>query len=716
MKKIDFMLTAFRDGLQSAYGARVLSKDYLSIVKSCAEAGIQHFESGGGALFQSSFFYCNENAFDVMDAFREAAGPSANLQTLARGINVVGLDSQSSDIIKLHAQLFKKHGVTTIRNFDALNDVQNLIYSGQCIVEAGLKHEIAITMMDLPPGSPSAHTSEFYLYVLKGILDADIPYHSLCFKDATGTARPRMVYETIKAARKLLGQEARIVFHTHETAGTGTLCYVSAIEAGVDQVDLSMAPLSGGTSQPDIVTLWHALRGSEYSLDVDIHKIIILEEMLKEALADYMLPPEATRVEPLIPFFPMPGGALTANTQMLRDNNMLEKYPEVVTAMGDVVAKGGFGTAVTPVSQFYFQQAYNNVLYGPWKRISEGYGKMVLGYFGKTPLPPDPEVLRIAEQQLSLAPTTESPLSLNDRNPKKGLATAAAMLESAHLPKTDENLFIAATCLEKGILFLRGKAKTNIRKLSDAERVAPGEASAASGQSNPQPSEAITVTLGNKAFAVKFSKNLVIVNGTAYNFQVKDGIDAEAVAKTATLPKASELPAVSETRFVESSLSGRVVKVQKKAGDKVAVGETVLIVDSMNIEIPINSPYSGIIQTMFIMQGDILEIGTALYRVNTIAHGTMETVARAAEALTAEQPGESSDTAMTQILSPIAGLVLRIYKEPGETISIGESLLVMESMKMERPVNSTVAGVIEQLVVKQGDLVDLNQILAVVRP
>lgn len=709
MKKIDFMLTTFRDGLQSAYGARVFSKDYLQLVKACAEAGITHFESGGGALFQSSFFYCNENAFDVMDGFRQAAGPDATLQTLARGINVVGLDSQSSDVIRLHAQLFKRHGVTTIRNFDALNDVQNLIFSGKCIVEAGLRHEIAITMMDLPPGSPATHTSEFYLGVLRQVLDADIPYHSVCFKDATGTVRPRMVYETIKAARKLLGQDAKIVFHTHDTAGTGTLCYMSAIEAGADQIDLSMAPLSGGTCQPDIVTLWHALRGSDYTLDVDIHKIIVLEEMLKEALADYMLPPEATRVEPLIPFFPMPGGALTANTQMLRDNNMLDKYPEVVAAMGEAVAKGGFGTSVTPVSQFYFQQAYNNVVYGPWKRIAEGYGKMVLGYFGKTPLPPDPEVQRIAEQQLGLAPTSESPLSMNDRNPKKGLAAAAAMLETAGIEKTDENLFIAATCLDKGILFLKGKAVPHVRKISDTARHEEPEASS-------KPADSLTVTLGNKAYAVKFDKNMVIVNGTAYNFQVREGIDAEAVAKTATLPKTTELPAVSETHFVESPLSGRVVKVQKKAGDKVAVGETVVIIDSMNIEVPLNSPYSGIIQSVFVLQGDMLETGTALYRVNTIAHGTVDTVARAAEALTTQQklPGTEAE-ALTQIISPIAGLVLRIYKEQGETIVAGESLLVMESMKMERPVNSVVSGTIERLAVKQGDQIEAGQVLAIVR-
>jgi pyruvate carboxylase subunit B len=125
-KRIDVMITAFRDGFQSVYGARVLTEDFLPAVEAAVDAGLDHFEVGGGARFQSLFFYCNENAFNMMDSVREAAGPDANLQTLARGVNVVGLESQSSDIIKLHAELFKKHGITTIRNFDALNDVDNL--------------------------------------------------------------------------------------------------------------------------------------------------------------------------------------------------------------------------------------------------------------------------------------------------------------------------------------------------------------------------------------------------------------------------------------------------------------------------------------------------------------------------------------------------------------------------------------------------------------
>ena len=161
---------------------------------------------------------------------------------------------------------------------------------------------------------------------------------------------------------------------------------------------------------------------------------------------------------------PLPGGALTANTQMLRDNNLMDKYPQIVAAMKEVVEKGGFGTSVTPVSQFYFQQAFNNVMFGNWKKIAEGYGKMVLGYFGKTPCEPDSEVVKIAEEQLGLQPTTETVVDINDKDPNKGLEVAKKRLEDANLPVNDENLFISAACKEKGILFLQGKGTIGVRK------------------------------------------------------------------------------------------------------------------------------------------------------------------------------------------------------------------------------------------------------------
>ena len=258
-KLVKVMNTAFRDGLQSCLGARVLTKDFLPALEAAAAAGIDHFEFGGGARFQALFFYCNESAFDMMDTFRATVGPAANLQTLGRGINVVALESQPSDIIELHAKLFKKHGATTIRNFDALNDVNNLIYAGQMIQKHGLKHEICITLMALPPGCSGAHDAPFYMKTLDEIMASGVGFDSLCFKDASGTATPAVIYESIKQARKKLGPKVHIRLHTHETAGTSVLAYKEALDAGADGIDLSMAPLSGGASQPDIVTMWHAL-------------------------------------------------------------------------------------------------------------------------------------------------------------------------------------------------------------------------------------------------------------------------------------------------------------------------------------------------------------------------------------------------------------------------------------------------------------------------
>jgi pyruvate carboxylase subunit B len=590
------MVTAFRDGFQSVYGARVLTKDFLPAVEAARNAGITHFEAGGGARFQSLFFYCNENAFDMMDSFRETTGPDANLQTLARGVNVVGLESQSSDIIKLHAELFKKHGMTTIRNFDALNDVNNLIFSGKCIKEAGLKHEVVVAMMSLPPGwvgSEEVHNQGFYCGVLRNILDSGLHFDSVCFKDASGTATPRTVYETIRAAREMLPPEVSLRFHTHDTAGTSILCYGAALRGGADGLDVSMAPVSGGTCQPDIITLWHAMRGTEYDLGIDIDKIIEAEEVFKECMADYFVPPEAKAVEPIIPFSPMPGGALTANTQMMRDNNIMNRYPEVIRAMGEVVRRGGFGSSVTPVSQFYFQQAFNNVMIGPWKKIADGYGKMVLGYFGKTPVEPDQEIVKIAAEQLGLEPTKKTPLEINDEDPDKGVAPAKKMLQDAGLAITDENIFIASTCREKGIAYLKGEAKVNVRKIN---RKADG--------GGP---EGYTVVVNGREYGITLRGGEAVVNGKKYTVDVREGIREKTGVAAEPVKGASE-----DAKSVKAPLPGVVVRIVVDEGDTIDDGDTILIMEAMKMETEIKSPAAGVVESINVNVGDQVAAGKIL--------------------------------------------------------------------------------------------------------
>lgn len=590
-KEIKFMITAFRDGFQSVYGARVLSKDFMPAVEAFVNAGVKYFESGGGATFQSAFFYNNENAFDVMDSFRKTVGPDVDLQTLARGVNVVGLESQPREMIKLHADLFKKHGVTTIRNFDALNDVNNLIYSGKCIKEAGLKHQVCVTMMALPPGCKGAHDSEFYAKVLKQIMD-NVEYDSVCFKDASGTTTPQVVYDTVKEARKLLGSDIRIQVHSHETAGIGALQYKAAIEAGADYIDLSLAPVSGGTCQTDLIVMWHALRGTDYYFDIDIDKIRDAEEVFKDCMKDYFLPPESRTVEPMIPFAPMPGGALTANTQMMRDINVMNRFPEVIKAMTEVVEKGGFGTSVTPVSQFYFQQAFNNVMQGNWKKIADGYGKMVLGYFGKTPTTPDAEIVKIASEQLGLQPTTELAMDIDDKNPKKGRKAAEQSLKDAGIDDlSDENVFIAAACKEKGIQFLKGEAKLGIRKNVE--------------ESVKATSNEVTITIGGSIYGIKIENGKAIVDGVSYDYSIKDGITQMTSTPTQATSSGAATP-------VTAGLPGTVVKIVSPVGTQVSDGTTILIVEAMKMEVEIKSSVSGLVKEIKVKPGDSIVAGQEL--------------------------------------------------------------------------------------------------------
>ncbi len=593
MKKIvKFMDTSFRDGFQSCFGARVLTDDFLPALQASVDAGIQHFEAGGGARFQSLFFYCNESAFDMMDRFREVSGSEADLQTLARGINVVALSQQPRDIIDLHAKMFKKHGITTIRNFDALNDVNNLRYSGERIDHHGLHHQIVIAVMDLPPGCEGAHTTEFYLERLQQILTSDIPFHSICFKDASGTANPHKIYETVKGARKMVPEGMVLWFHTHDTAGVGISQNLAALEGGADGIDLCKSPVSGGTCQPDILSMWHALKGTDFDLNVDIEKILQAEEVFEEAMKDYYVPPEAKMVSPIIPLSPMPGGALTSNTMMMRDTGTLHLYPQVIKEMSEVVRRGGFATSVTPVSQFYFQQAYANTTLGRWKKITEGYGNMVLGYFGSTPVEPDPEIVALATEQLGKPVFTEDPLDVLE----PGIPKAKAVLQENLLPVTDENLFIIASCESKGLDFLLGKAKLNIRKKS------------------AQSSSQSVVELKHDPLPPRQEpRNYKIsVDGRSYQVSVSPG---DVSLQPTPTPSSTERAPLASGEIITAPTPGNILKILVNPGEIVVAEQPLLVMEAMKMETEIKADRSGKVLAIHVKSGDSLPAGASLMTI-----------------------------------------------------------------------------------------------------
>ena len=454
----------------------------------------------------------------------------------------------------------------------------------------------------MPPGCSGAHDPAFYLKTLKDILDSGLPFDSVCFKDASGTSNPSKVYETFKAARKLLGDKVELRMHSHDTCGTGVAQYVAAIEGGCDGVCLARKPLSGGTSQPDLFSLFHALKGKDFVLglgedgivDDNIDKLMEANNVAVECLKDYNFPPEALQISPDVIFSPMPGGALTANTLMMRETNTFHLYPQVIANMSECVRRGGFASSVTPVSQFYFQQAYANTVNkaqgkDTWATMTEGYGKMLLGYFGKTPVEPDPELVKIASEQLKLPVFSEAhPGKLPVDILEPGVPKAKKMLEENNLPVTDENVFIVGALQtkqgNKGLDFLLGKKTIRVPK-KDPNAPKPAAPAAAAPKASS----------GTGSYTVT-------VNGVSYAVQVSEGGAVSSVAPAA--------PASGTA--VEAPMPGSVFRIDVKVGDAVKAGDSLVVIEAMKMENPVLAPKDGKVVAVNVGQGDVVVAGQSL--------------------------------------------------------------------------------------------------------
>ncbi len=596
-KKIRVMFTPFRDGLQSSFGGKVRLNDILPAMKRSAELGVRHFEFGGGARYQAPYFYLGEDPFDDMKAMREAVGPDVDLQILTRSVSGVTLTTQSIEGLRLQAKLMKQYGTTWDRNFDYMNDVDNLIKTGQPIVDSGMHHQVCIALMGLPFHSDKVHTAEFYFNIGKRLLDSGMHIDSICLKDASGTTDPKTIYDTAVALKKIMPPEMPLWMHTHDTASMAVACYMAGIEAGVDGIDLSVRPMASGTVQPDVRSMAHALKGTGYSLDIDPTNMQEIEDMLSELMQNYDFNPTTTTADARVLGFPMPGGAIGPNVHMMVKAGVLDKYGEVLAEFPIVVETGGAWTSVTPGSQQYWLQAFNNVLYGRWKKIDAGYGKAILGYFGKTPLPPDPEVVKIASEQLKLEPFTGDPLEAAPKN----VEPARTALKEHGLDTNDKNTFLVMAAmvpgkkieLNEGIRLLTGKAKIDIplkKKAEEPKAAAPGPAAAP--------------TIGPAISGPVTSRCVVEENGGRRTFTVT--VEPINVSGAAVATALAEQPPSTNGTPIYSTFAGQVevVDIKVKVGDSVTKGQVVAQVEAMKAQHDIKTPIPGKVTSIHVAIGD----------------------------------------------------------------------------------------------------------------
>lgn len=602
-KSIRVMMTTFRDGLQSVFGGKVRTDDIIPAMQAAAQAGIRHFEFGGGARYQAPYFYAQEDPFECMDKMRAAVGPDVDLQILTRSVSGVTLTTQRLEALSLQAKLMKKHGTTWDRNFDFLNDSDNLIKTAQPIIDAGMHHQLAVALMGLPYKSDKIHTAAFYVDVVRRVLASGIRIDSVCMKDASGTTDPKTCYETAKGLKEILPPEIPLWLHTHDTASMAVACYMAGIAGGVDGIDLSVRPLASGTSQPDVRSMWHGLKGTGYKLDIDHERMPEIEALLDEGLKDYAFNPVTIAADARVVNFPMPGGAIGPNVHMMESAGILDRYSAVLAEFPEVVRAGGAWTSVTPGSQQYWLQAFNNVLHGRWKKIDAGYGRSVLGYFGRTPVAPDPDVVKIASQQLELEPFDGDPLE----QAPDSLTGAKQALQDRNLPISEENIFLVASAmvpgknmdLNEGIRLLTGKGRL---ALPLKEKPAAPEPPKTESAPPPAPVAAAPAVLSGPV-----TTHCTVVDGT-HTRRFKITIDPPAgsvpMPAVATAPAAASAPAAPDATAAEtvslpifSPFEGKVevVEVNVSVGDKVSEGQVVAAVEAMKAKHEVRAPCDGVV-------------------------------------------------------------------------------------------------------------------------
>jgi len=598
-KTIRVQFMPFRDGLQSSFGGKVRLNDFLPAVKASVDAGIRHFEFGGGARYQAPYFYLGEDPFEDMLAIRKTVGSDVDLQILTRSVSGVTLTTQSLEGLELQATLMKEYGTSYDRNFDYMNDTRNLINTGKPIVKAGMHHQVCIALMGLPFESDQVHTADFYINIGKKLLDSDLHIDSICLKDASGTTDPKTIYDTAVGLKKIMPPEMPLWMHTHDTASMAVACYMAGISGGVDGVDLSIRPMASGTVQPDVRSMAHALRGTGYRIEVDPKKMGPIEDMLGELMKEYAFNPTTTTPDARVLGFPMPGGAIGPNVHMMDKAGILDKYGEVLAEFPIVVEAGGAWTSVTPGSQQYWLQAFNNVLYGRWKKIDAGFGRAVLGYFGRPPLLSDPDVIKMASEQLDLPIFEGDPLEVAPKN----VGPARKALEERKLEVTDKNTFLVLAAmvpgkkmeLNEGIRLLEGRPKIDI-PLKKKEA--------------PQKAELPMPTVSSRTPVISgpvTTRCTVKENNISRVFEVT--IESTDRGSSTNPEKAETRPAAAASTqgiHIYSTFAGTVdvTDIKVKIGNEVSKGQIVAEVEAMKAQHDIVTPAAGKVTAVHVKIGD----------------------------------------------------------------------------------------------------------------
>jgi pyruvate carboxylase subunit B len=563
MKVTKITETALRDAHQSLMATRMRTRDMLPIVEELDKIGFFSLEAWGGATFDVSIRYLNEDPWERLRSIKEHLIHTP-LQMLIRGQNLVGYKHYPDDIVEKFVEKSYENGVDIFRVFDALNDVRNMkkVIETAKLQGAHVQGTISYTV------SP-VHTLEGFVKIAKDLEDLDCD--SVTIKDMAGLIYPADIYKLVKMLKE--ETDLLISLHSHSTSGMTPISYYTACEAGVDILDTAISPLSWGASQPPTESIVAALKGTQYDTKLDLKLLNNIKKYFADIKEKYLglIDPIAENIDTDVLIYQLPGGMLSNLVSQLKEQNALDRYHDVLEEMPRVRKDLGYPPLVTPTSQIVGIQAVMNVLNGErYKIVSNEVKDYIKGLYGRPPGKINPKIAKMIIGNEKLIKSRPADLL----KPQYDYYKAEG--EKKGIIKKDEDILTLAIYPAIATKFLSGEMKEE-------------ELSSKQIDSNDNQLEI----------------------PTEYSVEVDGDIFDVKIMPTGYLniEESQRSPKGNVEGGVSSTMQGMLLKLKVAIGDKVEKGDILAVIEAMKMENDIESEFNGIIENIFVNEGDSINAG-----------------------------------------------------------------------------------------------------------
>lgn len=626
---------SFRDGHQSLFATRGRTEDLLHVAELMDQVGYYSMEVWGGATFDTMHRFLGEDPWERIRTLKKYITKTP-FSMLLRGQNLVGYQNYADDVVEAFTQRACDNGIDIFRVFDALNDFRNF-QTAVKIIKKNDKHFQGTICYSLTEQRMGGEIYNIEYYVNKAKQLEEMGADSICIKDMAGLIAPYDAYNLVKALKAAV--RAPIHLHTHFTSGMGDLSLFKAIEAGVDIIDTCMGPYAFRTSHPGVEPLVISLLGTNRDTGFDIRLLNKIGKEMEKDIPKYMHFADNTKfsiIDTDVIIHQTPGGMLSNLVNQLRQMDALDKLEDVFEEIPKVRKDLGQIPLVTPTSQIVGIQSVNNALFdtkdGEYARITEQVKDLCYGLYGKTTLPIDKD---LQARALKGYPKGEKPIVAR---PGDVIPPAMEQVkkETEGLAKNLDDQLIVALYNVTGKKFLRIKYGMDLmpeemKPISMEEVKAEQEliAKAKAGKliekpdapEKPEDVRQFDVFVDGGYFLVEVAEK----GGAPRVISSRPAVPV-AAPKLEPVPTTSPAPAPivkaafpqpSDGESITAPMPGMLVKYEKKAGDKVKRGETILVLEAMKMYNNIPSPIDGTLSSTplssgtNVSKGDVLAIITA---------------------------------------------------------------------------------------------------------